>query len=144
MKIKFFRLTGAMIVLAVFAGCQAAGTDAAGGSKDLQTNIFQNVSTSTARSLITDTTGLVVLDVRTPEEYAGGHLENAINIDYKADSFRDRLGTLDKNKPYLVYCRTGKRSSESVKIMHDLGFTNVINLTGGITQWQSDGGAISN
>ena len=135
------------LVIAVFAGCAAGDTSGASGpagitGKDIQTNIFQDVSDSVAKALMADLSGLVILDVRTPEEYAAGHLENAINIDYRASTFKDELGKLDKSKSYLVYCGSGKRSLESVKIMTELGFSHVYNLLGGITQWQAEGGTM--
>ena len=148
--------SAAALMVAVFGGCAAAGTSgttdpsgaaaasASAQSKDIQTSVFQDLSFSDAKSMISDTSGMVILDVRTPEEYAGGHLANAVNIDVKASSFRDELGRLDKNKPYLVYCRSGKRSLEAVNSMKELGFTNVNNLTGGINQWQAEGGKIKN
>lgn len=81
----------------------------------------------------------IILDVRTPEEYSEGHIEGAINIDYYADDFENKLDELDKGKTYLVYCRTGSRSASARDIMTDLGFKNIYNMTGGISDWQSAG-----
>ena len=80
----------------------------------------------------------VVIDVRTPEEYAGGYIRGAINIDYRAADFRDKIVKLDKDKQYIVYCRTGVRSSEARDIMEEIGFKHVINMTGGITEWEAE------
>jgi rhodanese-related sulfurtransferase len=79
----------------------------------------------------------VVLDVRTPEEFKDGHIEGAININYNSGGFKTELSELNKNKTYFVYCRTGRRSAEAVKIMRDLGFTNIIQMKGDILKWQS-------
>jgi rhodanese-related sulfurtransferase len=79
----------------------------------------------------------VVLDVRTPEEFKDGHIEGAININYNSGGFRTELLELDRKKTYFVYCRTGRRSAEAVKIMRDLGFTNIIRMKGDILKWQS-------
>jgi len=79
----------------------------------------------------------VVLDVRTPEEYKDGHIEGAININYNSGGFKTEVLELDKKKTYFVYCRTGRRSAEAVKIMRDLGFTNIIRMKGDILKWQS-------
>jgi len=81
----------------------------------------------------------VVIDVRTPEEYAGGYIHDAINIDYLSPSFRDYIETFDKNKLYIVYCRTGGRSSAARDIMEEAGFKHVINMTGGFSDWQAAG-----
>ena len=78
---------------------------------------------------------LMVLDIRTPEEFAGGHLANAINIDYYADDFETRLAELDLDVPYVMYCRTGNRSSKALPIMDSLGFSEVYELGGGIQAW---------
>ena len=81
----------------------------------------------------------VVIDVRTPQEYADGHIRAAINIDYNSPAFKDEIGQLDKNKTYIVYCRTGARSAQARQIMEDLGFKYVINMDGGITAWIDQG-----
>lgn len=81
----------------------------------------------------------VVLDVRTPAEFAGGHLKNALNIDLKAADFADRLDKLDKKGVYLVYCRGGARSLRAMGLMKDKGFIRVNDLEGGILKWQDAG-----
>jgi len=79
--------------------------------------------------------GLVVLDIRTAEEFATGHLENAINIDYYAADFEDQLSQLDLDVPYVMYCNSGNRSSNALALMDSLGFTEVYELDGGIQAW---------
>ena len=81
----------------------------------------------------------VIIDVRTPEEYANGHIENAINLDYYSKTFKDELNKLDKNKAYLIYCRSGRRTGTVLDIMKGLGFTEVYNMLGAITQWEAKG-----
>jgi len=81
----------------------------------------------------------VVIDVRTPQEYAAGHIRAAINIDYNSPAFKDGIGKLDKNKNYIVYCRTGARSSAARDIMEGLGFKHILNMSGGITAWIDQG-----
>lgn len=82
---------------------------------------------------------LMILDVRTPDEYSACHLEGSINIDFKSSSFREQIIGLNRNKVYLIYCRTGRRSSFTAKLMNDLGFQEIWNLTGGINRWQGEG-----
>lgn len=72
--------------------------------------------------------GAVLLDVRTPEEFAGGHLDGAINIDVQAPDFDARVAALDPNATYLVYCRSGNRSGQAVSRMSAAGFTNLSNI----------------
>ena len=78
---------------------------------------------------------LIIIDVRTPDEFNGGHLANAININYYSPEFKSNIDKLDRNKEYLIYCRTGVRGTGATQIMIDLGFTRVYNLAGGIVQW---------
>ncbi|MEA1963508.1 MAG: rhodanese-like domain-containing protein [Candidatus Aerophobetes bacterium] len=80
-----------------------------------------------------------IIDVRTPEEYANGHIENAINLNYYSKTFRDELDKLDRSKTYFIYCRSGIRSKKALNIMKELGFTKVYNMLGGITQWEAKG-----
>jgi len=82
---------------------------------------------------------LVILDVRTPQEYGLCHLNGSINLDFRSPSFRDRLEKLDRDKAYLLYCRTGVRSGRVLQIMRSLGFKGLYNLTKGIEQWQREG-----
>lgn len=76
-----------------------------------------------------------ILDVRTPEEYAGGHLPNAVNADVYGDDFANYLNSLDKSKTYYVYCHAGGRSMQACEQMIAMGFTNVHNMEGGIRDW---------
>lgn len=78
----------------------------------------------------------ILIDVRTPGEYAQGHLANALSIDIYADDFKSRISKLDKTKPVFVYCKAGSRSSSAVDIMEDMGFKEIYDLSGGITAWQ--------
>jgi len=81
----------------------------------------------------------VIIDVRTPEEFGGEHIEQATNIDFYSETFRDTLNALDKNKTYLIYCQVGGRSSSALDIMAELNFKEVYNILGGINQWKAEG-----
>ena len=81
----------------------------------------------------------VVLDVRTPKEFAAGHLPGATNIDWYATDFAERVGKLDKSKTYLVHCASGGRSAKACEKLTQLNFTNCINLEGGFKAWQKAG-----
>ena len=81
----------------------------------------------------------VILDVRSPGEYSEEHIASAENIDYNSKIFKSEIDKMDRNKKYLVYCRTGHRSSNTVKIKIELGFTDIHNLSGGIKKWKEEG-----
>ncbi len=78
---------------------------------------------------------VLILDIRTKEEFLSGKIPNAINIDYYSPTFIQSLNQLDKHKTYLVYCRSGNRSSDTIRIMKELGFTSIIHLEKGIISW---------
>jgi len=86
---------------------------------------------------------LTVLDVRTPEEYAKGHIDGATNIDFNDDSFKEALAKLDRSKPYLVHCAAGGRSAKTRELMKSLGFKNIFHLEGGLNAWQKAGGPVT-
>lgn len=77
-----------------------------------------------ATTSIEVTTGTVV-DVRTPAEYAAGHLDGAVNLDVSAAGFETELEALDPTADYVIYCRSGNRSSRAVALMEQAGFTSV-------------------
>ena len=79
-----------------------------------------------------------LVDVRTPEEFSEGHLENAINIDVTADDFDAKVVGLDKEKPVMVYCKSGGRSAKASARLKELGFKNISDLEGGITNWTNE------
>ena len=81
----------------------------------------------------------VILDIRTPEEYQSGHLQNAVRVDYYSKSFADDIGRLDKEKSYLVYCRSGNRSARSMDLFKKLQFQKIYHLSSGINSWMSEG-----
>ena len=86
-----------------------------------------------------DSRNPVTIDVRTPQEYANGHIRDAINIDYHSPTFRDEISQFNKDKTYIVYCRSGNRSNSARNAMEKLGFKHVINVTGGISAWEAAG-----
>ena len=90
-----------------------------------------------------DNPGRIVLDVRTPAEYASGHLPNAQNIDIGGPDFATRIAGLDKKATYAVYCHTGKRSSAALEQMSAAGFMHAFDLAGGISAWQEMGGPMA-
>ncbi len=97
---------------------------------------YQEVSAEEGAALIANVNPLV-LDVRTPGEYAGGHLLDSVLIPVQV--LQAEMGQLSghEHKPVFIYCRSGNRSTVAAKMLMDKGFTNVVNLRGGIGEWQS-------
>lgn len=85
----------------------------------------------------------VLLDVRTPSEFAVGHLPGATNIDVESADFATKITQLDPSKTYAVYCRSGNRSKVALAAMQQAGFATAYHLGGGITSWQAAGGDIT-
>ena len=88
--------------------------------------------------------GVIVLDVRTPEEFASGHIANAVNINLADPAFATEVAKLDKNATVAVYCRSGNRSGVATDQMADLGFVDMYDMQGGILDWEAAGGTVVN
>ncbi|KXX72323.1 rhodanese-like domain-containing protein [Flammeovirga sp. SJP92] len=84
----------------------------------------------------------VLLDVRTPDEFNAGTMEDAININVMGDSFLEEVKNLDKETTVMVFCKSGGRSARAKQKLLDLGFTKVVDLEGGITDWKKAGGKV--
>ena len=96
---------------------------------------FENADVNEFAELVADN-NVVVLDVRTASEFAEGHLERAINIDYRQDDFVEKAkATLPLDKKIAVYCRSGRRSAGAAGILGDDGY-KLVNLKGGIIAWK--------
>ncbi len=117
---------------AVIVGC-------GGNATETPTQIIEDITPQEAFTLIQNNPDFVILDVRTPEEFAEEYIENAINLDYYSEAFRDELDKLDKNKTYIIYCRSGSRSGNALTIMDELNFGEVYNVLGGINSWKAEG-----
>ena len=136
-KLGMMALLGFLIVPLLLIGGCINHEDTA-----LKTQIIEDITLEEAYVLIQenkDNQHFVIIDVRTPEEYADGHIEKAINLNYHSETFRDELNKLDKDNIYLIYCRSGNRSRMALSIMEELGFREVYNMLGGIVQWESGG-----
>ena len=99
---------------------------------------FRNIDVAEWETLRKDPK-VVVLDVRTAEEFADGHMQGAINLDIRGGKFAETLAGLDKTKTYLVHCAVGGRSAKACGQMDGMKFEKVLNLSGGITAWEAAG-----
>jgi rhodanese-related sulfurtransferase len=122
-----YLLVALAIGAAVLAGCSSSGAT------------LETVDPATAATVIAEEPGVVVLDIRTPEEYAQGAIDGAVNIDFYASDFASQLDQLDKSTPYVVYCRSGNRSGQAMDTFADLGFTDVTEIEGGLVNWYDAG-----
>ena len=102
------------------------------------TKRFRNIDVAEWEKLRKDAS-VVVLDVRTAEEFADGHMPGAINLDIRGGKFAETLAGLDKSKTYLVHCAVGGRSAKACGQMDGMKFDKVLNLSGGITAWEAAG-----
>lgn len=124
-------LVAALLGVALLAGCgSSSGTTA-----------VQTVDPATWLATASKP-GVVVVDVRTPAEYAAGHIQGAVNIDVEAPTFDSAISTLDRNATYVVYCHSGRRSSIATDAMAKAGFTHVYNLSGGFSDLAAAGGTV--
>lgn len=130
LSVKRIVLIVALFSLVVPAGC---------GGRAAVTQELTNVDPARAAEIIEQGGDVVILDIRTPEEYAGGKLDGALNIDFYASDFSAQLDQLDKDSHYLVYCRSGNRSGQAMPVFEQLGFAKVDNLQGGIVAWYEQG-----
>ena len=81
--------------------------------------------------------GFLVLDVRTPAEFGGGHVPEATNVDFEASDFAAQLSKLNNDKTSLVYCHTGSRSGQATALMNSMGFKHVYDVQGGMSAWEA-------
>ena len=103
---------------------------------------FMSISPIAGRAMIEknkNNPDFIILDVRTPGEYASEHIDGAMNLDYYSKSFRTNLNQLDKSKTYLIYCHSGRRSGLTLDMMRDLGFSGAYDIAGGMAAWKAKG-----
>ncbi len=130
---NLIRVLISAVLIAVVASCSLQSTT------DIPIN---NVDVNTARDLVTQDETVIVLDVRTPEEYAIGHIEGALNINIAEADFSKRVSKLDRDKTYIIHCSANVkngRSAKSLEIMSSFGFDKLLNMEGGIIAWEQSG-----
>lgn len=108
----------------LFSSCTAQNTEH-----------YKVLNTKEYQQQLINNKNVQLIDVRTPEEYAEGHLENAININVNSNNFAKQVEKFDKNKPVYIYCRSGGRSGSAGVILEKMGFKEIYDLKGGILYW---------
>lgn len=140
MKLKSaFAVT--VFVTALFAGMFAWNAARAEEAKSATSNLVRHAKAQEAASLLA-TNQITILDIRTPNEFASGHIAGATNINYLSADFSDCLAQLDRSKSYLLHCAAGGRSTNALPKLARLGFTNIIHLDGGLKAWQAAGNPV--
>ena len=139
-SLSFLAATGLFLGMLGGVAPDARGEDKA-PAKPASPGII-HVSAMQAAPLVTSN-GVAILDVRTPGEFAGGHIAGATNLDFLAGGFVDKVARLDRDKTYLVHCATGKRSTNCLAQLEKLGFKRLVHLDGGFKAWQAAGNPIT-
>lgn len=127
MKSKFLSL---VLLSFLFLSCQGQSSKA-----------IQTIDVKTYAEKLKTTENPQLLDVRTPEEFSTGHIENAENVNLNGNNFVTEANTYDKSKPIFVYCKVGGRSAQAADKLAQLGFKEIYNLDGGIMKWDAEGNA---
>lgn len=125
------------LLLVATAGLLAAVVVSCGDSAGDQT--LETVSPTAASEVLATNPDAILLDIRTPEEYASERIADAENIDFYAPDFSDQLASLDPDETYVVYCRSGNRTDSAMDVFDDLGFAVVYEVEGGIVGWVGAG-----
>lgn len=102
------------------------------------------ISADEFEEIISQNDNVTILDVRTPEEFSGGYIKEAQLINFFDEDFQSQIEKLDKDKIYVVYCKSGMRQSQAANMMEGLGFKKVYLLEGGIDRWIAEGRALNN
>ncbi len=140
MKTKKTFLLFLFLISAVLLPNRGYAEDNQAESKN-QDQTIKNITVDEAYTMIEtnkNSGSVVIIDVRTPEEFNQEHIPDASNIDLHSDNFKEELNSLDKSKTYVIHCRSGARSAQALEIMRELGFREVYNM-GGIVQWKEKG-----
>ncbi len=129
-------------LLALIAITVACSGDSQGQSKTGKTDAaakpMEVLEPVTFLNTLNESQDAVILDVRTPGEFAGGHLKNAVNLTINTPGFTSEVSKLDKNKPVFVYCLSGGRSASAVEYLKEQGFTEVYDMKGGMMKWRAE------
>ena len=107
------------------------------GTSNNKTNTYRQISMDEAVTMIAEKTGYIILDVRRPDEFAAGHIPNAINVPNETIGTDEIPELPNKDQLVMVYCRSGRRSKEASEKLVKLGYTNIVEF-GGILDWKGE------
>ena len=149
MKKRIILLTAAVLLAVLLGACGdhtentikketgAAGTEVNDTMNNEQTNTYRQISVDEAIPMMAQETGYIILDVRRPDEFAEGHIPNAINVANETIGTAEIPELPDKDQLIMVYCRSGRRSKEAADKLVKLGYTNIVEF-GGILDWTGE------
>ncbi|GAA3610425.1 rhodanese-like domain-containing protein [Flavivirga amylovorans] len=118
--------------------CTIFSIGATSCKESLSKDVIKVVSPKEVKTLLIEKS-LQIIDVRTPKEFKEGYIEGAQNIDFFSDDFDENIKKLDKTKPVILYCKSGRRSAKSSRKLFDAGFTEIYDIEGGILRWKKEG-----
>ena len=104
----------------------------------VQETKIENIKAMEAAKMLEKNPDMMVLDIRTPEEFNSGHIPTSMNIDYKAENFELEIKKLDRSKPYLMHCRSGRRSTAALDTFRKHRFDHIIHIDDGILGWNKE------
>ena len=107
------------------------------GASNNQTNTYRSITMDEAVAMMEQENGYIILDVRRPDEFAAGHIPNAINVPNETIGTAEISELPDKDQLIMVYCRSGRRSKEASEKLVKLGYTNIVEF-GGILDWKGE------
>lgn len=122
-------LAAASLAVLALTGTSACAADDPAGASSGGSTVGAASGEATGPRITVDAS-TTVIDVRTPAEFAEGHLEGAVNIDLSSPDFVSRISALDPAGAYVVYCRSGNRSAQAAMMMDELGITDVVDAGG--------------
>jgi len=137
MKIEFTSL--AVLLALGICACSQADSSKLAALADQGGTVARNVSIAEADKLLKTDKSIVVLDVRTADEFKAGHIPGAKNVDFYKPDFKTKLGELDRGPTYLVHCKAGGRSAKTEATMKNLKFKSVLHLNEGFSKWEAAG-----
>ena len=107
------------------------------GASNNQTNTYRQINMDEAVEMMAEESGYIILDVRRPDEFAAGHIPNAINVPNETIGTAEIPELPNKDQLIMVYCRSGRRSKEASEKLLKLGYTNIVEF-GGILDWKGE------
>lgn len=121
----------------LLTGCSSSKNDITPSATNLPVNNYRQITMNEAVKIIEEESGYIILDVRRPDEFAAGHIPNAINVPNESIGTTEIPELPNKEQMILVYCRSGRRSKEASEKLVKLGYSNVVEF-GGILDWKGD------
>lgn len=138
-------LTGLLALALTAFACQTEPTaDAATEAQQPGSAVARDISDAELLALLADRPDLLLIDVRTDQEWEQGHIPGAAFLDFLEDDFEERAFALPKDRPIAVYCAAGGRSEDAMIKMKKAGFRELYNLRGGFYGWEDAGRDVSN